>query len=421
MDTSDAPPENNAAAAGFLAPSDLAAAKAQVISKSGKRGWLDWRKRDWDRWGAAPRATAPLEVSEGRAFVLAKVPLKERYDVAYGGEANIHTPHMLIERIQEKKRRLSCVVDATLRRPGDFHDVGDWEDWDVERVALRKDARPCARFRDAVPLNKDLDAAVVACGKAWKHPSVVVFLSVDGCNTAGLCAVATLIDLCGVAPLDAWNGIRAARPIFSEGHVALLNARYPGNNFGCDAAPAWYGPQVEGDAEDDPEIDDEAPPPQKKRERADGLPPRPRESFNVDGSRRWRGGTPSTRCGGFVTTPHSRRRRRAVGGRARGFRSQAAEQAAEAAQGRRRRAAASTKRPAPRRPADAGRPRDGARRDAVAHRGPLHDLRDVPAGFGGAARRLRQGPAEDRALRVVYLYRRRRPGGPRGAVEILAG
>ena len=134
MDTSDAPPD--AAAAGFLAPCDLAAAKAQVISKSGKRGWLDWRKRDWDRWGAAPRATAPLEVSEGRAFVLAKVPLKERYDVAYGGEARIHTPHMLIERIQEKKRRLSCVVDATLRRPGDFHDVGDWEDWDVERVAL---------------------------------------------------------------------------------------------------------------------------------------------------------------------------------------------------------------------------------------------------------------------------------------------
>ena len=273
MDTSDAPQAVDAAAAGFLAPSDLAAAKAQVISKSGKRGWLDWRKCDWDRWGAAPRATAPLEVSEGRAFVLAKVPLKERYDVAYGGEARIHTPHMLIERIQEKKRRLSCVVDATLRRPGDFHDVGDWEDWDVERVELRKDARPCVRFRDAVPLNKDLDAAVVACGKAWKHPSVVVFLSVDGCNTAGLCAVATLIDLCGVAPLDAWNGIRAARPIFSEGHVALLNARYPGNNFSCDAAPAWYGPQVEGDAEDDPEIDDEPAPPQKKRTHDDAADP----------------------------------------------------------------------------------------------------------------------------------------------------
>ena len=74
MDTSDAPQAVDANAAGFLAPADLAAAKAQVISKSGKRGWLDWRKCDWDRWGAAPRATAPLEVSEGRAFVLAKVP-----------------------------------------------------------------------------------------------------------------------------------------------------------------------------------------------------------------------------------------------------------------------------------------------------------------------------------------------------------
>ena len=39
----------------------------------------------------------------------------------------------------------------------------------------------------------------------------------------------------------------------------------------------------------------------------DGLPPRPRESFNVDGSCRWRGGTPSTRCGGFATTPYSHR------------------------------------------------------------------------------------------------------------------
>ena len=45
----------------------------------------------------------------------------------------------------------------------------------------------------------------------------------------------------------------------------------------------------------------------------DGLPPRPRESFNVDRSRRWRGGTPSTRCGGFATTPYSHRRRRAAG------------------------------------------------------------------------------------------------------------
>ena len=112
MDTSDAPQAVDANAAGFLAPSDLAAAKAQVISKSGKRGWLDWRKCDWDRWGAAPRATAPLEVSEGRAFVLAKVPLKERYDVAYGGEARIHTQPFRLN-----LRRSSTKIDQRLFLP----------------------------------------------------------------------------------------------------------------------------------------------------------------------------------------------------------------------------------------------------------------------------------------------------------------
>ena len=69
----------------------------------------------------------------------------------------------------------------------------------TQNDALRKDARPCVRFRDAVPLNKDLDAAVVACGKACADPCVVVFLSVDGCNTAGLCAVATLM-ICAGSP-----------------------------------------------------------------------------------------------------------------------------------------------------------------------------------------------------------------------------
>ena len=47
----------------------------------------------------------------------------------------------------------------------------------------------------------------------------------------------------------------------------------------------------------------------------DGLPPRPRESFNVDVSYRWRGGTPSARRGGFATTPYSHRHRRAVDAR----------------------------------------------------------------------------------------------------------
>ena len=171
----------------------------------------------------------------------------------------------------------------------------------------------------------------------------------------GLCAVATLIDLCGVAPLDAWNGIRAARPVFSEGHVALLNARYPGNNFGCDAAPAWYGPQVEGDEEDDPEIDDEAPPPQKKRTHEDAAEPPEAK--------------PRNKRPKLHSKPPPRRRRRLH------------------------------QRPAPRRPADAGRPRDGARRHARSRiGGPLHDLRDVPACFRG-------GPdAYDKDLPKVARY-----------------
>ena len=73
----------------------------------------------------------------------------------------------------------------------------------MERVALRTAARPCARFRDALPAPRDVDAAVAAAGRAWKRPSVVAFQSVDGHNTAGVCAVAVLVDVCGAAPADA--------------------------------------------------------------------------------------------------------------------------------------------------------------------------------------------------------------------------
>ena len=200
-----------------------------------------------------------------------------------------------------------------------------------------------------------------------------------GCNTAGLCAVATLIDLCGVAPLDAWNGIRAARPIFSEGHVALLNARYPGNNFSCDAAPAWYGPQVEGDAEDDPEIDDEAPPPQKKRTHEDAADAAPAEA-----------------------KPRNKRPKL-------------------------RKAAAAPPPPPP--PNDL---RHGDLRTldvhATAPDGTRSRIGGLSTTFEMCPPALEVRPdAYDKdlpkisALRVVWLHRRRRPGGPRGAAEILAG
>ena len=81
-------------------------------------------------------------------------------------------------------------------------------------------------------------------------------------------------------------------PLGIEGHVGRFQA------VGNLALPADWEVHNVATADDD-----------------DCLPPRPRESFNVDGSCRWRGGTPSTRCGGFATTPHSHRRRRAVGAR----------------------------------------------------------------------------------------------------------
>jgi len=239
--------------------------------------------RDWERWAAAPRFSF-VEVGEGRGLLLLKAPLGERYEDWYGGEARVFTVQMVVERVQREKRRLGGVVDATLRS-SKFHDVREWDDWDVPLTALSSRRGPCDRFRDAAPTNAELDAAVAAITDAWKRPSVVAVFSVDGTNTCGCVAVAALAAV-GMPPAEALARVCAVRPIFSARHVARLAERFGAAALAAAAAappPSWYG-DAAGDVESDDEADAPeaaavdawvaadaaaaaAPPPSKKRER----------------------------------------------------------------------------------------------------------------------------------------------------------
>mmetsp|Transcript_4697 Transcript_4697/g.13920 ORF Transcript_4697/g.13920 Transcript_4697/m.13920 type:complete len:417 (-) Transcript_4697:30-1280(-) len=256
--TAQPTPAAPSTAAAPLAP--LAAARARP-----KRGWLDWSTQDWQRWQRAPRMTSPLEVGEGRALILMKAPLAERYEIALGGEANVFTVSMAVERVMQRSRRLSAVVDCTLRAP-DFHDVREWDDWDVDRVAARagRDLAVCRRFRDAAPRPADVDAAVRACGRAWLRPSVVALCSSDGCNTAGVVAVAALVDVCKVPPADALKAVTALRPLFSSAHAAFLRARYPELDIAPAAPPEWFGEADDGAEDEEEEAVEEAPAPAKR-------------------------------------------------------------------------------------------------------------------------------------------------------------
>ena len=154
-----------------------------ATSARGGGGAPAWSKADWERWSRAPRM-ATLEVGEGCALLLMKAPLGERYEDRYGGEACVHTPHMVVERLLAKKRRLALVVDATLRSSY-LHDARDWDDWDVTHVKLGARRGPADRLVDAAPTREEVDEAVAALAEAWKRPSVAAVYSLAGCNPPG--------------------------------------------------------------------------------------------------------------------------------------------------------------------------------------------------------------------------------------------
>ena len=231
-----------------------------------------WSKADWERWSRAPRM-ATLEVGEGCALLLMKAPLGERYEDRYGGEACVHTPHMVVERLLAKKRRLALVVDATLRSSY-LHDARDWDDWDVTHVKLGARRGPADRLVDAAPTREEVDEAVAALAEAWKRPSVAAVYSLDGCNTPGLVAVAALVELRGAPVNAAFNAVAEHRPLFRPKHVAWLKARYPALAAAPAPRPAWLGGGDDGDDASDGEEPLAAAPPLAAAADADAPKPK---------------------------------------------------------------------------------------------------------------------------------------------------
>ena len=76
-----------------------------------------------------------VETGKGGIHAL-KVPLASTYETAYE-EGCVFSVTMFVERVQRSKRRLALALDATMGSANvSFHDVEEWEDWDVERTAL---------------------------------------------------------------------------------------------------------------------------------------------------------------------------------------------------------------------------------------------------------------------------------------------
>ena len=59
------------------------------------------------------------------------------YEKEYGGEGNSFTVDMFMQRLARSHTRVALVIDATGESPRTyFHNVADWEGWDVQLVKL---------------------------------------------------------------------------------------------------------------------------------------------------------------------------------------------------------------------------------------------------------------------------------------------
>ncbi|KAJ1450838.1 hypothetical protein M885DRAFT_621291 [Pelagophyceae sp. CCMP2097] len=253
---------------------------------AGKRALLPWGDSEWQRWSKAPRyAPQVLAVGSG-GFAALKVPLSpEMYETCYD-EGAVFTVTMFVERLQRQKRRLVCALDGTLINGALLHDVGDWDDWDVEASPLLAPAlgasalgagavAPGARDHacDGVPLTSEVDRAVGACRAAWATTPacVVAVYSLDGCNTPGVVAVSLLVEE-GATLEAALAAYAVSRPpgIFSQKHVDYLSKRFAAKRDSTTALvaaapPAWHGDFPEGfGAHERQDVPEMAPPPPRK-------------------------------------------------------------------------------------------------------------------------------------------------------------
>lgn len=201
------------------------------MAEHANAGRLNWNTGEFDRWAKSPRYSSLIDVA-GHHIIVLKTPLMSRYESRFA-ESAVFTTQMFVERMAAKRLRVGMVIDATQCAVGTFHSAADWEDWDIDVGHVGVDSRGDIA-RDDIVSNGAVDDAVRLCEDVWaREPkSIVAILSIDGYNTAGVIAIAVLVDVAKLPLLEAVAKFAQARPpgVFLDTHREVLTKRY-------DAAP----------------------------------------------------------------------------------------------------------------------------------------------------------------------------------------
>lgn len=224
---------------------------------------IKWNTGEFHRWAKSPRYSSLIDVA-GHHIIVLKTPLMSRFESRFA-ESAVFTTQMFVERMAAKRLRVGMVIDATQCSAGTFYSTADWEDWDIDVSRVGIDSKG-EIARDDVVSNGAVDDAVRLCEDVWaREPnSVVAILSIDGYNTAGVVAIAVLVDVAKLSLLEAVTKFAQARPpgVFLDAHRKVLTTRYDAASLEAVTAPDHFCDLL------DPKPMEHAEPSPKKRIRA---------------------------------------------------------------------------------------------------------------------------------------------------------
>ncbi|CAH0520010.1 unnamed protein product [Peronospora belbahrii] len=198
---------------------------------TGGRKLLRWDTARWQQFERTPQYTTRVKSAP---ILPIRAPLSSIYEIHLSARKN-YTPSALMEKLIADTRSgsvvdVGLVIDATGSNTF-FHDVKEWDDWDVQYVKLQVDTlgeeeKNCDAYNDQI--------AEAFCKTVKSHlesdrkdMDVAVF-GTDGYNLVGFLVVSFLVEECGLNLDAAVNEFAASTPpgLYSRHFLVRLYRKY---------------------------------------------------------------------------------------------------------------------------------------------------------------------------------------------------